>query len=224
MGRVAFRLAWGAAALCLLTGGSAYAGLDQSLRVHVVRCENVRCETAEGLQGGLTVVNLQGSFPRIAGRALRVVVVGAADRRVVHEQKAGVMSNGSFESSIAAFRLPAGRYLFGLMTGPKQMIARGEIEVSRQAANDPTRTDAHIAGLPGTYRGINGTAGVLELHADGSYSYQGQPMGNWRQAGSDVVFNGQPFAFAGNRAALQSGGSVLMFRLGAAGMWYEKVN
>lgn len=93
-------------------------------------------------------------------------------------------------------------------------------------AHDAGRSDpggAVAPGLIGTYRGINGTAGVLELHGNGNYSYQGRPMGHWQAAGDGVSFTGQVFAYAGNHAALQSGGTVLMFRLGAAGQWYAKV-
>lgn len=214
-------------AIALLCTPRSYAELDRGLKVEVTNCNGVRCSTSEGLQAGLTMVELQGAFPRFGGSMLRVVVVPQGNPNQIElDIKAGTMADGKFRAGIAAYKLQAGDYQVAVFSPSKELLASGKLHVQRTANSEANHTEAPVdaAGLAGTWYGINGTSGVLELRADGKYSFQGQVMGSWTRSGNAVNFTGEPFAFAGNHAALRSGGVVLMFIKGSAALYFQKTS
>lgn len=212
---------------CWLSPATAAADMEgyRNLKVQVGGCNGVTCTMREGLQSGLTMVELEGSFPRWGGNMLRVVVVPSGTKQIALEIKAGTMSNGKFSAGLTAYKLPEGSYKFIVVSPSQNVLAQGDILVRRASSRDMATNETRPApGLAGIWRGINGTSGVLELHAGGTYSFQGQSMGTWALSSDGVIFTGQPFAFAGNHAAIKSEGQVLMFIKGPTALYFKKTN
>jgi hypothetical protein len=180
----------------------------QSANVRVLQsCVNVTCRVQEGYQRGLTTVEVQGQAPQYEGRSLEFLVA-TSDNREVIRRKVGVMIGGGFTTSIAAYNLPPGQYVFGFRpVGGNQAIAGGMFEVGAARPSQPARQPARAAGtvvgtVVGTWHGVGGTMGKLELRPDGTYTSNGAPAGRYHVSGNVVTFTGNLAAWNGGRATL----------------------
>jgi hypothetical protein len=91
-------------------------------------------------------------------------------------------------------------------------------------AAQPTNASqiAAMQALVGTWRGIDGVVGVLNLRADGTYVYNDRASGHYKFYGSEIVFDGALAAWNGGRATLRD--AYLDFywtSLDGAPQWYS---
>lgn len=96
--------------------------------------------------------------------------------------------------------------------------------VAPPTAPPPTNASqiAAMQALVGTWRGIDGVAGVLNLRADGTYVYNDRASGHYKFYGSEIVFDGALAAWNGGRATLRD--AYLDFywtSLDGAPQWYS---
>jgi hypothetical protein len=186
--------------------------MQGGLQVAIDSCTSVRCEVQEGWQPGLTTVELSGTAPALAGRSLHfaMIVVGREDP--IEDHKVGVLVNGHFTTSIAAYKLQAGQYAFGLfdMANRDRPLAYGTFSVRRantgaerpaeRRPSEPSRN----AGVVGTWHGVGGTMGKIELLPNGTYTSNGEVAGRYEVRGNEVVFTGNLAAWNGGRATLKN--------------------
>jgi hypothetical protein len=84
------------------------------------------------------------------------------------------------------------------------------VVVEREGASAPVyerrarASGLSAADLTGEWRGINGTAGVLQIAADGSYRFNGVAA-RYRIEGEEVIFGGPLAPWNDGRARLRSG-------------------
>jgi hypothetical protein len=184
--------------------GATSSGAMQSGNVRLLQaCRGLDCHVQEGWQPGLTTVEVRGQAPQYEGRSLDFVVGDVATRREVIRRKVGVLVGGEFTTSIAAYRLPAGQYVFGFRpVGGGETVGVGQFAVGQPATAKPQPAHAS-AGVVGTWQGVGGTMGKIELHADGTYTSNGTPAGRYQVAGNQVTFTGNLAAWNGGHATLK---------------------
>jgi hypothetical protein len=174
-----------------------------------IDCRQVTCRATEGLQPGLTVLDIEGrGFAQWANRALRFQVarvLAPGKYETVIEQKVGVFSDGHLTASIAVYKLADGAYDFVFVTpeNQKAYAAMGKFLKSSTAnANAPASTPAG-ADMAGEWWGINGTAGQIVIRSDGSYLWSGKPGGHVKRSGDQLQFDGALAAWDGGRASIK---------------------
>lgn len=190
--------------LLAAAAGGARAQIGKDLNVSRLECERVTCKASPGMQPGLTTVEMEGrGFREWGGRGVRMRVV-RDDRTLVDDRKLGVMSDGHFAASIPAYRYPDGNYLviFTPVGEDRNVIAGGRYTKQTPETNAPPQSrGAASAALAGIWRGINGTAGELDIRPNGSYTFNGAP-GRYTHNGGDVVFSGPLSAWNDGRATV----------------------
>ncbi|MBI5189668.1 MAG: hypothetical protein HZA22_03185 [Nitrospirae bacterium] len=176
--------------------------------------QSIRCVVLEGMQDGLTVVDVAGVFPKYAGYAVTLHLLRFDGKKVAAEvsaRKVGVMSNGKLSASIPAHTLEAGSYAFTFtpaIAGYKEnILAQGRFTVVREdeAASEKPAGGIDPSSVVGTWYGTASTVGTIEMKADGTYNYGGQPGGKYKVAGDGIVFTGSLAAWNNGHATLKDG-------------------
>lgn len=168
------------------------------------------------MQAGLTTVEVEGVLPQLAGTGVRVVVATRDTTQLVFDRKVGIMSSGKITVTLPVYSWQDGDYIL-LIARPNDMKTplaggvfkkrtgsggaagvRSEPEVQRQSgpASSPTWV--------GEWRGINRTAGLVKIAADGTYDFNGG-AGRWKAAGHQIVFTGPLAAWDNGKATLKDG-------------------
>lgn len=180
-----------------------------------------RCsvEVAPGVMQGQVWLRFNGVAPGVAGRSVAARVYSVPDDRAVIERSLFTGGRGDLATQLADGQLLApGRYRYeieGFGTGTFEVTsreapaARSQPKAGSKApgSTTPAAPAAPTAarGLAGTWYGISGTAGSIELRADGSYLHNGRSGGAWRAEGNQVRFTGSLAAWNGGRASLRDG-------------------
>lgn len=177
----------------------------------------VQCRVAvtPGALAGQVKLEFIGRAPALGGRAVPVQVYDAAGT-LVSERSPFAAADGSLSVLVANGQtLQPGRYRYVI-----QGVAQGRFEVTSGATAAATPATAaaparpaprastapsSVAALAGTWYGIAGTPGSIELGADGSYKLNGRAGGRYRQDGDGLVFDGALAAWNKGRAALKDG-------------------
>lgn len=201
--RCLLRPAWAhtAAALCFVIGcAAARAQTMRPVTVTIQQCQDAMCGVTEGLQHGLTVIDVTGSAPRLGGSTIRLSITPSPGPEL-DSRATGVMASGKYTVSIPAYRFPAGRYAWTLSArGMDRPVAHGAFSVARQGGSASAGVAAH-PGIPtGVWSGINGTAGTIELLPGGSYKYASTRAGRYTVSGATIAFTGRLAAWNGGRA------------------------
>lgn len=195
------------AAASLLPATAARAAAGEAFEIRQLRCEAASCSTAEGIMAGLTTIEVQGTLRAYREQGLRLVVEREGAGAPVFERRVGVFANGEFRASLPAHLWPDGNYRFQLLNAsPDGTPVAGGRFTRASAARAPAAKAGALAAsdLVGEWRGINGTAGVLLISADGSYRFNGEAA-RYRIEGDEVVFGGPLTAWNDGRARLRSG-------------------
>lgn len=196
-------------AAALPSGGAVQSGNVRLLQA----CRNLYCNVQEGYQPGLTTVEVLGHAPQYAGRSLDLTVGDMGTQRQVERRKVGVMVNGDYTTSIAAYKLLPGQYVFVFRPiGANDTLGLGAFavgeggNVSTPAVKpQPSRAGGRSssAGVVGTWQGVGGTMGKIELHPDGTYTSNRAPAGRYQVSGNQVTFTGNLAAWNGGHATLK---------------------
>lgn len=186
----------------------AQAGVGEPFRLSNVACNDATCSVGEGDQPGLSTVEVSGNLPAYAGYSVRLII-GRKFRghtSVLDERSLGIFSDGHFTTSIPAYNYADGRYVFVIM--PKQkdsiLVVGTFIKQSIGRHRSASSTSASSADLIGEWRGINGTAGLVRILADGTYTFNGAP-GRYERSGNSIVFSGPLSAWNGGRGTIGDG-------------------
>lgn len=168
-----------------------------------LQCQNFQCETADGSQPGLTTVEVSGHFPDVAGMSVDFLVARktASGWRFVIKRHVGVMSDGSFTTSIPAYNFADGTYTFVAATRSQHaQLGVGRFTKSSNAGRGSVQplNGASGSALTGTWIGINGTAGRIDISPDGTYAFNGT-SGRYSVSGDSVIFTGPLSAWNGGR-------------------------
>ena len=197
--------------LVVLTGlmppPQARAAAGEAFEIRQLRCEAATCSTAEGIMAGLTTIEIQGSLRAYREQGLRLVVEREGAGAPVFERRVGVFANGEFRASLPAHLWPDGSYRFQVLNASPDgtPVASGRFTRTTAARSPAARAGALAsADLVGEWRGINGTAGVLLISADGSYRFNGEAA-RYRIEGDEVIFSGPLAPWNDGRARLRSG-------------------
>jgi len=197
--------------LVVLTGlmlpPQARAAAGEAFEIRQLRCEAATCSTAEGIMAGLTTIEIQGSLRAYRDQGLRLVVEREGAGAPVFERRVGVFANGEFRASLPAHLWPDGSYRFQVLNAsPDGTPVAGGRFTRTTAAKAPAARSVALASadLVGEWRGINGTAGVLLISADGSYRFNGEAA-RYRIEGDEVIFSGPLAPWNDGRARLRSG-------------------
>lgn len=90
-------------------------------RVDSLSCKGgIQCSTSEGMQPGLTTVEVEGTLPQLAGTGVRVVVATRDTTQLVFDRKVGIMSNGKITISLPVYNWQDGDYVL-LIAKPNDM-------------------------------------------------------------------------------------------------------
>jgi hypothetical protein len=191
----------------LLPAPSAWAAAGEAFEIRQLRCEGAACTTAEGIMPGLTTLEIQGALRDYREQGLRLVVDREGASSPVYERRVGVLANGEYRVSLPVHLWPEGSYRFLVLNaGPEGAPVAGG-RFTRASAAKPASPRAGVisaADLTGEWRGINGTAGVLQIAADGSYRFNGVSS-RYRIEGEEVIFGGPLAPWNDGRARLRSG-------------------
>jgi hypothetical protein len=196
-----------------LQPGDARAEAGKNFAISRIACRNVTCQKAEGLQGGLTTIEVEGKgFSQLAGYSVRLTVVrrlGNEIQGVVDDRKVGIMTDGHFTTSLAVYKYEDGDYSFTFspLKDPQNTLALGSFTKTTGGAAQGGARDAHASAsddLAGKWYGINGTAGLVRIHRDGMYTFN-EERGQYRQNGNTIVFSGPLSVWNGGRATVGRG-------------------
>jgi hypothetical protein len=197
--------------LCL---PASWAGSMREFAVSGLRCQAIQCEAREGIMPHqLTTIEVSGAAKQWAGYSLLFRVVRQSDRTVVLDRKVGVMADGGFTTSIPAYSLPDGTYVFGFapVAPPSKVFAAGTFTVSPLGQAAPASTQHGSSALAGHWLGIAGTIADITINADGTYVSRGAPPATWRQQGDNIIFTGPLAAWNNGRGKLRPDGKVIEF-------------
>jgi len=193
---------------CLLLAASTALGQPgKAFRIDSLQCRRISCELREGLQAGLTTLEAEGVFRGL--QAVRMQVLKHGSTEPEFDRRIGVMSNGKVTVSVPAYRLPDGVYRVVLTSGNSATVVADASFRKTSAAFSGDRDSQPQAprvgpGLVGEWRGINKTAGMVVISADGTYSFNGA-AGRYRASGNQVVFSGPLAAWDNGRATVKDG-------------------
>lgn len=178
-------------ALCLMIAGSiADAQTMRPVSVTVQRCQGATCHVTEGLQPGLTIIDISGSAPSFGGSTIRLNIIPSPGSEF-NSRAVGVMSNGKFTASIPAYRFAVDEYTWSLNASrTSSPIAQGAFSVVARGRPSAKAADKGTGTPAGTWYGINGTAGTVELLQGGSYKYAGKVAGHYTVSGETMTFTG----------------------------------
>jgi hypothetical protein len=191
----------------LMPASQARAAAGEAFEIRQLRCEAATCSTAEGIMAGLTTIEIQGSLRAYREQGLRLVVEREGAGAPVFERRVGVFANGEFRASLPAHLWPDGSYRFQVLNAsPDGTPVAGGRFTRTTASKAPAARSVALASadLVGEWRGINGTAGVLLISADGSYRFNGEAA-RYRIEGDEVIFGGPLAPWNDGRARLRSG-------------------
>jgi len=191
----------------LLPAPSARAAAGEAFEIRQLRCEGAACTTAEGIMPGLTTLEVQGALRDYREQGLRVVVERDGASAPVYERRVGVFARGEYRVSLPAHLWPDGSYRFLILNAAPDgaPVAGGRFTRATAAKAAPARgSGLSAADLTGEWRGINGTAGVLQIAADGSHRFNGVAA-RYRIEGEEVIFGGPLAPWNDGRARLRSG-------------------
>ena len=168
-----------------------------------------QCQIAvtPGMMAGQVTLDFRGRVPALPGSAVSVRLLDAAGA-VLSERSSFTGADGSVSILVANGQtLPPGRYRYQI-----QGIAQGQFEVLTAAppappaaSPAPPATSAAAGSLAGTWYGIAGTPGSIELSADGSYRFNGRAGGRFQAVPGGLVFDGALAAWNNGRATLKDG-------------------
>ena len=162
-----------------------------------------------GVMAGQVTLDFRGRAPARAATRTNVRVYDRSGT-VVTASTVGFLASGDISVLLANGQsLAPGAYRY-LIEG----VAQGNFEVLTGAtASRPAAKPiipAVAAALVGTWYGIAGTPGSIELRGDGSYKFNGKTGGRYRRIADEVVFDGALAAWNKGRAQLKDG--VLEFK------------
>ncbi|HZU24414.1 MAG TPA: hypothetical protein VFA04_02775, partial [Bryobacteraceae bacterium] len=129
------------------------------------------------------------------------------------ERKVGVMADGGFTTSIPAYSLTDGTYVFGFapVAPPNKVFAAGTFTIGPLGETAQPAVQHASASLAGHWLGIAGTIADVTINADGTYVSRGAPPATWRQEGNTVIFTGPLAAWNNGRGKLRPDGKVIEF-------------
>lgn len=191
-------------------------------KIDGLRCERVRCTTAEGIMPRrLTTVEITGEGATPGGR-LQLMVSDVRQQAAILDRSFGVFAAGNFSASIPAYRLDDGRYSFVITANRGSIVGSGSFSVSsldgadsRESASGKSRAGPLKKVSPlqvtGTWHGINGTVATVELRGNGTYLWSGSNAGSWQRNGDEIVFTGSLAAWNQGRGKLNSTADLLEF-------------
>lgn len=217
--RQAKRVAGAVASATLLVAVSAptTAWSRDEFLIAALRCEGVRCTTAEGIMPRrLTTVEITGAGAA-PGAGLQLQVSNSRSRDVVLERGFGAFAAGNFTASIPAYRFEDGQYRFVVSTSNGSIVGSGSFSIaaaSAMSAGKPATKPPEKSprsSLLGNWYGINGTVATVELRGNGSYLWAGSNAGTWRREGNEIVFTGTLAAWNSGRGKLNQTADVLEF-------------
>jgi hypothetical protein len=193
-----------------------------------LKCASLECESSDGGPAGMATIEAVGSFPQHSGTALTLALLKRKSSQVVLERKVGVMSDGRATISLPLGKLEEGDYLFALFARgeTKKPLAGGVFHMGgSQAPADVARPEPpanrNSGGnvFAGEWRGINGTAGLLAISPNGTYTFNGA-KGTYRAAGNEIVFSGPLKAWNDGKARLREGVIEFVWQRGDM-MWNQ---
>lgn len=171
-----------------------------------------------GFMAGQVTLDFRGRAPALAASRTAVRVYDRSGA-LVTDTTVGFMSNGDVTVLLGNGQtLAPGPYRYVI-----EGVAKGTFEVltgaaAPKAASRPAATPAPAsrapnapaaasasASLAGTWYGIAGTPGTIELGRDGSYKLNGKPGGRYRRVADEVVFDGALVSWNKGRAKLKDG-------------------
>lgn len=201
----------------LIASASPNAWSRDEFLIVALRCETIRCTTAEGIMPRrLTTVEITGAGAA-PGAALQLQVSNSRSRAVVLERGFGAFAAGNFTTSIPAYRFEDGQYRFVVSAENGSIVGSGSFSITapgtavagKPAAKPPEKSPQ--ASLLGNWYGINGTVATVELRGNGSYLWAGSNGGTWRREGNEIVFTGPLAAWNSGRGKLNQTANVLEF-------------
>jgi len=173
--------------------------------------DGVTCSVSvtPGFMAGQVTLDFRGRAPARAATRTNVRVYDRSGT-VVTATTAGFLASGDVSVLLAnGQRLAPGAYRYEI-----EGVAQGNFEVLTGAANSRPVANpispALAASLVGTWYGIAGTPGSIELRGDGSYKFNGKPGGRYRRSADQIVFVGALASWNKGRAQLK--GDVLEFK------------
>lgn len=178
-------------------------------------CQNLHCDAAPGLVGVVDTFN--GVAPQYARHWLTLLVVNEqATDRILENRHVGVLSNGAFNSFVAGYNKPAGRYVFMLFPADHidkaHLIGGGMFTVTKKTQPDPLQPVART--VVGTWDGYDLMShmgyGTLQLNADGSYDKDGKFAGHYVASNGHLHFDGALAAWNNGNATTNAHG-VMVF-------------
>lgn len=197
-------------AVCLGIGSSiSHAQALRPLTVVIQQCQGASCRVTEGMQQGLTVLDVWGSAPQLSGSTVRLSITPSPGSEL-DSRSSGVMSDGKYTVSIPAYRFSAGRYTWVLSSRSMGgTVAQGAFLVNRGGASPAGPAERASGTAVGVWSGINGTSGTIELLPGGFYKYGGKRAGRYMVSGETITFAGVLSGW--NRGRARYDGKVIEF-------------